>query len=140
MNDRIFIDTNVLIYAFLENEPDKHERAVDLLSDVIGKDVFVSTQVLSEIYAGLARNGIDHAEIERYLLELEENMNVPSITFETIKRCLSLKTRYQYSYWDSLILASALESRCQIVYSEDMQDGQQIEQTLIIQNPFKSRP
>jgi predicted nucleic acid-binding protein len=54
--------------------------------------------------------------------------------------CLSLKTRYQYSYWDSLILASALESRCQIVYSEDMQDGQQIEHTLTIQNPFKSRP
>lgn len=68
MNDRIFIDTNILVYAF--------------------------------------------------------------------KRCLALKKRYGYSYWDSLILASALESECSVVYSEDMQDGQSIEQTLTIKNPF----
>lgn len=140
MNARIFIDTNVLIYAFLDNEPEKHEQAVDLLSEVIGKDVFVSTQVLSEIYVALTRNGIEHADIEHYLLELEDNMNVPGITFAIIQRCLALKVRYHYSYWDSLILASALDNHCQIIYSEDMQDGQQIEQALTIRNPFKPIP
>ncbi|MEI6154767.1 MAG: DNA-binding protein, partial [Deltaproteobacteria bacterium] len=45
--------------------------------------------------------------------------------------------KYQYSYYDSLIISSALEKKCQILYSEDMQDGQTIEKTLKIVNPFK---
>jgi predicted nucleic acid-binding protein len=49
---------------------------------------------------------------------------------------LNLAERYQYSYFDSLILASALEAGCQILYSEDLQDGQRIENQLMIINPF----
>jgi predicted nucleic acid-binding protein len=49
---------------------------------------------------------------------------------------LNLAERYQYSYFDSLILASALEAGCQILYSEDLQDGQRIENQLMIVNPF----
>ncbi len=64
-------------------------------------------------------------------------MNLSLIDFQIIIRGLALKKRYGYSYWDTLILASALECDCSIVYSEDMQDGQRIEQTLTIVNPFK---
>jgi predicted nucleic acid-binding protein len=63
-------------------------------------------------------------------------MNIQPICFDTVKKCLSLKKKYFYSYWDSLILASSLESGCTVVYSEDMQHGQVIEQTLTIMNPF----
>ncbi len=109
MNDRIFIDTNVLAYAFLDNEQEKHEQAVNLLAQAINKEVFVSTQVFSELYSALSKNGVEHDEIERYLIELDEQMNLVLIDFQTITRCLALKKRYGYSYWDSLILASALE-------------------------------
>lgn len=136
MNDRIFIDTNILIYAFLENEKEKHDKALELLSRSRGKEVFVSTQVLSEIYAGLSKNGIEHNAIEKYLLEIDESMNIHIIDFETIKRCLALKKRYNYSYWDSLILASSIESGCSILYSEDLQDGQIIEKTLTLRDPM----
>ena len=59
-------------------------------------------------------------------------------TIETSKKAIEIKHRYQYSYWDSLIIASALESNCSILYSEDMHHGQVIEGRLTIQNPLKN--
>ena len=86
MNDRIFIDTNILVYAFLENDKEKHDLAVTLLSQTINKEVFVSTQVFSEIYSALSKNNIEHDDIEQYLIELEERMNLALIDFQTIKQ------------------------------------------------------
>ncbi len=136
MTERVFIDTNILVYAFLENDMVRHDSAVKLMSDIIGLEVFVSIQVMSEIYAALSKNGVGHEEIAEYIYELEEKMNIQPICFDTVKKCLSLKKKYSYSYWDSLILASSLESGCTVVYSEDMQHGQVIEQTLRVMNPF----
>jgi len=136
MTEKIFIDTNIFVYAFLENDAAKHDMAVKLMSEIIGTEVFVSIQVMSEIYADLSKNGIGHEAIAEYLLELDEKMNVQPINFHTIKKCLALKERYAYSYWDSLILASSLENDCTVLYSEDMQHSQVIENTLTIINPF----
>jgi len=55
----------------------------------------------------------------------------------SIDQALSIAQRYKYSYWDSLILSSALENRCKVLYTEDMQDGQTIDGKLNIENPFK---
>ena len=137
MTERAFIDTNILVYAFLDNDQLRHDAAVELLSAAIGQEIFISTQVMSEVYSALTKNGIEHEAISKYLFELEENMNVCSIAPETVRKCLSLKKKYLYSYWDSLILASSLESGCVIVYSEDMQHGQWIEGSLQIRNPFQ---
>jgi predicted nucleic acid-binding protein len=136
MTERVFIDTNILVYAFLENDTIRHDASVKLMTDSIGSEIFVSIQVMSELYAALSKNGVGHEEITKYLCELEETMNIQPICFDTVKKCLSLKKKYSYSYWDSLILASSLESECTVVYSEDMQHGQVIEQTLTILNPF----
>ena len=136
MTEKIFIDTNILVYAFLENDTVRHDATVKLMSEIIGSEVFVSIQVMSELYAALSKNGVGHEAIAEYLSELDEKMNIQPICFDTIKKCLSMKKRYSYSYWDSLILASCIENGCTIVYSEDMQHGQIIEQTLMIMNPF----
>ncbi len=106
------------------------------MSDSIGAEVFVSIQVMSELYAALSKNGVGHEEITTYLYEIEEKMNIQPIDFGTVKQGLFLKKKYSFSYWDSLILASSLESTCTVVYSEDMQHGQVIEQKLTILNPF----
>jgi len=136
MTDRVFIDTNILVYSFLENDKLRHDTAVKLLSEMIGTEAFISTQVMSEIYSALSKNGIGHEAIAEYIFELEEDMNVCSVSFDTVRNGLFLKKNYLYSYWDSLILASSLECGCAVLYSEDMQHGQIIEQSLTIMNPF----
>ena len=136
MPDNMFIDTNILVYAFLEHEQVKHAQAVAFLTTTIGKAVFISAQVVSEVYAALSKNGIEHDAIAQYLFELEERMTITAIDFSTIKTCLSLKKRYGYAYWDCLILAAALQCGCRSVYSEDMQHGQVIERALTIRNPL----
>ena len=112
MKDKVFIDTNILVYAFLTNQKEKHEKSERLLSSLAFQEteVFVSTQILSEIYSALTKNNIEHDLIKNYLFEIDEIMNVYVITFSTIKKCLDIKERYKYSYWDSLVLASSLES------------------------------
>jgi predicted nucleic acid-binding protein len=61
---------------------------------------------------------------------------VTPIGLTDIEHALALKEKYGYSWWDSLLLASSLEEECEILYSEDMQDGQLIEGVLTIRNPF----
>ncbi len=136
MPDKFFIDTNILIYSFLENDQKRHDAAVQFLAGLLTKEVVISTQVMSEVYSALSKNRIRHELIASFLVELEENMNVCPVILDTVKRCLLVKEKYSYSYWDSLILASALENNCAVVFSEDMQHGQTIEQSLVIMNPF----
>ena len=136
MSERVFIDTNILIYSFLKNDEARHDMAVQFLTGITGKEVFVSTQVMSEVYSALSKNRIGHEAIADYLSELEQELNISSIHLTSVRKALFIKKKYQYSYWDSLILASALENDCAVVCSEDMQRGQVIEQTMTIMNPF----
>jgi len=66
-----------------------------------------------------------------------QKFDVTLLQKSSIDKALSIAQRYKYSYWDSLIIASALENECKILYTEDMQDGQIIEEKLKIENPFK---
>ena len=69
-----------------------------------------------------------------YLLS---EFNVVPVRPEYVKKAFSISIKYQFSYWDSLIIASALENDCDILYTEDMQHNQKIEDALTIINPFK---
>jgi predicted nucleic acid-binding protein len=75
-------------------------------------------------------------EIDRNIDEILDACNLLAVRHNTIKKSLALNERYGYSYYDCLIIASALEANCNILYSEDMQHGQVIENTLKIVNPF----
>jgi predicted nucleic acid-binding protein len=79
---------------------------------------------------------VKHFEASGYVKSISSNFNVFSVTKNTCLYALSLKEKYHYSLWDSLVLASALENDCQVVYSEDMQNEQIIENSLKIVNPF----
>ena len=59
------------------------------------------------------------------------------ITKKDIRKAMTIKGRYKYNYWDSLIIASALQNNCSVLYTEDLQDGQVIENALKIVNPFR---
>ncbi|NCQ97900.1 PIN domain-containing protein [Microcystis aeruginosa] len=134
MPDKVFIDTNVLIYGYSEDEPDKRQQAIDC---VRSGEAWISTQVLNETINVLKRKfSLSYSQIREAVQELSEGFPIVLVSVNTIEMALNLAERYQYSYFDSLILASALEAGCQILYSEDLQDGQRIENQLTIINPF----
>jgi len=134
MPDKVFIDTNVLIYGYSEDEPDKRQRAIDC---VRSGEAWISTQVLNETINVLKRKfSLSYSQIRDAVQEVSKGFPIILVSVNTIEMALNLAERYQYSYFDSLILASALEAGCQILYSEDLQDGQRIENQLMIINPF----
>ena len=139
MNDsRVFLDTNVFLYAALEDDfqKDKRTDAVNLLKGLNDKLVYVNTQVLNEFYSVMLRHGASDEVIQGRLAAIIGETKVSVITVKTIKRCWDIRMKYRYNYWDCLILASALEQDCGMLYTEDLQNGQVIEKSLKIVNPF----
>ncbi|GHV50845.1 twitching motility protein PilT [Synergistales bacterium] len=137
MSDRVFIDTNLFVYAHVSDDFSKHRTAVELLNQRIrGESIIVSTQVLSEFYSAMFKYKRSHEEITMFLTDMARCVNVAPVSLLTVELSLRLKVEYGYSYWDSLILASAVENDCKALYSEDMQHGQIIENCVSIQNPF----
>ena len=142
MNDKVFIDTNIFVYAYLKNpkkEEDftKHLKAQKLLrSFSVHESVVISTQVCNKYYSTLLKNKIENQDIQHSLKNLMKKVEVSAIQESSVYKAFEIKNRYNFSYWDSLILSSALENECTIIYSEDMHNSQQIESTLKIVNPF----
>jgi predicted nucleic acid-binding protein len=137
MSDKVFVDTNIFVYAYTDDDAHKHDAARVLLYEKLKQaNITVSAQVLSEFYSGMRKNKKTHTEIKAAIYEIIDSTSVAGLSLLTVESCLLLKEKYLYSWWDSLILASALETDCDTVYSEDMQDGQLIEDRLTIRNPF----
>ena len=141
MKDKVFIDTNIFVYAFLDSEQitnhAKHQNAVRFLSQFDSNtEVIISIQVLNEYYSALLKNKINDSEIQQSAQNLGQAINVVPISKKTVFDSYSIRNRYQFSYWDSLIIASALEHDCAVLFSEDMQHDQCIEERLRIINPF----
>jgi predicted nucleic acid-binding protein len=139
MTEKVFFDTNLFIYAYTTNEPEKSDTIRSFFRKCSEKTrVFISTQVLTEFYAVMAKHRHPHEKIVEYLNELISVSTVSAVTVKTIESAIFLKGKYAYSWWDSLILSSALENGCGRVCSEDMQHGQIIEGSLFIENPFSA--
>ncbi|MFW5799663.1 MAG: PIN domain-containing protein [Spirochaetota bacterium] len=140
MIDRVFIDTNVLVYSSLKDkESNKHELAIDLLKKIQdnGDYVFISTQVIIELYKTLMRYKISDSKIQNVINSLLQRVELSIIDINVIKDSWKLRNKYNISYWDSLIVSSALNSNCNILYTEDMHHKLLIEDRLTIINPFK---
>lgn len=133
MKDRCFVDSNVWLYLLQDDEA-KKQVALRLL----GEASVISTQVLSEnTNVCLRKFKMSVEDTRMHLSFLQHHTAEVLVIMEaTIHKALDIKARYQYGFYDSLIIASALELDCTILYSEDMQDGQLIEGKLRIKNPF----
>lgn len=134
MSDKAFFDTNVFVYAIIQDDPRS-----DHAEELIAQGGTVSVQVLSE-FAAVARRKtkMPWVEIRRALDGIKALCPDPlPITLDTHQEALAIAERYGYRIYDALIIASALEAKCTILYSEDMQDGQVIEKRLTIRNPFR---
>lgn len=131
-----FFDTNVLLYL-LSSDTTKADRAEELLA----KGGTVSVQVLNEL-ANVARRklGLPWSEVVDILTQIRAVCEVEPLTVETHVHGIRLAERYNLSVYDALILAAALQAGCTIVYTEDLQDGQTVEEVLTVRNPFTTRP
>jgi predicted nucleic acid-binding protein len=134
MSGRAFFDTNVLIYGMGTEDP-RRRRAEELLFE----GGVVSVQVLNE-FCDVARRKIrmswDDVMQALRVVQLFCPNPVP-LTMETHRHALVIAERHGVRIYDALILASALATSCDILYTEDLQNGQVIERQLTIRNPFR---
>lgn len=134
MSDKTFIDTNVVVYLYSGDEPEKRSAALTLIEQ---NNSVVSTQVLSELANTLSRKfGLSFDVVAQAVAEVRDACVVVPVMPDTIMQALALAQKYRYSYYDSLILAAALTAGCKQLATEDMQHGQIVEATLTIRNPF----
>ncbi len=134
--DKIFFDSNIIVYCYTETEPEKQVTAFKIIDDC--QNPFISTQVLQE-FCNVAHKKFSAKEIdiEQAISEVESLFSVHKNSVSTIRKANDIKSKYGFSFYDSLIIAAALECGCDTLYSEDLHDGQLIENTLTIVNPFK---
>jgi len=130
----VFLDTNIVIYAYSVDQVKKCQIARALIE---AGSAVISTQVLNE-YCNSTRKKYPHLfdRVEETLHELLAVLDVRDLMPSTSLQAVQLTRRYGYSYYDSLILASALEAECSILVSEDMHNGMLIDERLRIVNPF----
>jgi predicted nucleic acid-binding protein len=137
MSVKAFLDTNILIYVYSQDETIKQQQAIACTQQ---EKVWISTQVLNETINVLRRKFlIELPKISDVVDELTQQLQIAIVSPKTIQNALILAQRYQYQYFDSLILASALEVGFNRLYSEDLQDGQIIDNELTIINPFREK-
>lgn len=136
-NHVCFVDTNVWIYAFLPaQDPQKAIEAKRLIQDH-SASIVVSAQVINEVCSVLLkRKAMLEPDIRRLVQAFYEQYQVIALDGPVFLLASELREQLSVSYWDSLILAAALQAHVPILYSEDLQHGQRIHNQLLILNPF----
>jgi len=135
MKDKVFIDTNILVYFATDNS-EKRKIILNKLEEC--EYSFISIQVLNEFNNTCFKKSLlKPDDIEFAVNEYTTMFNVAILNIDTIINGLKIKQKYGFSYYDSLIVSTALQNDCKILYSEDMQHLQRIDDKLTILNPFK---
>ena len=138
MSDRYFVDTNILMYAHDTAAGDKHRRARALVEELWDTRAgVVSTQVLQELAVNLRRRAkkpLD-AKATRDVVSDYLAWHVVVNSGDSILDALDLETRYRLSFWDALVIHAAHAAGAEILYSEDLSDGQR-SGTVRVKNPL----
>ncbi len=132
----VFLDSNVLLYA-CSAAPDDAEKRRVAEGLMLGGPFALSAQVMQEFIANALhkpRLGISEGNIDA-TLQMASLVRVQSVTRELVLSAVTLRRRYKLSQWDATILAAAMELGCCVVYSEDMNDGQDYGGVRVV-NPF----
>lgn len=133
MKDRVFLDSNIILYCYAIDEPEKRKTALNVAQN---PQTIVSTQVLQGVSNILKKKiKLPWDIITNIIDEIIENNEVAKINISTLRKAIQIAERYQLQWFDSIIVASALEADCKVLFSEDLQHLLKIE-TLLIKNPF----
>jgi len=136
---KVFLDTNVLVYLFDAGSPRKQARAQDLLkSRAAAGEVLLSTQILQEFYVAATRKlatPLDEATAYATVKELTA-LPIVEIDAGMVLAAIQRSQLRKLSFWDALVIQSAIEGGASILYTEDLQDGAVIDGLKIV-NPFR---
>jgi predicted nucleic acid-binding protein len=139
MKDKFFLDTNILVYSFDGSQPEKQKLSRDLIAKSLetGQGC-ISYQVVQEFLNMATRKFKVPLTFDDSRIFLSTVLTPLCEVFASIdlySNALEVAERWRYSFYDALIIASALQNDCRILYSEDLQDGQMIKE-LTIKNPY----
>ena len=137
--DKVFLDTNIIIYAYDVSAGEKHEIAKKILVDLWDSGLgVISTQVLQEFFVAVTQK-LSKPLDKRLAREIVSDFLKWDVVIndgESILEAIEIFLRYGYSFWDSLIIEAAIRSGTVILLSEDLSHGQTINR-LTIKNPFR---
>ncbi|MCK4608895.1 MAG: PIN domain-containing protein [Gammaproteobacteria bacterium] len=143
MNDnygeRFFLDTNILIYSFDHSDKIKRNKAQELVSVALSSGLgVISYQVVQEFLNVAGKKFVfPSAKLRLYFDKVLDPLCEVYPDMKLYRFAVDIKDRFKFSFYDSLIIASAIESDCKVLYSEDLQDGQVL-LGLKVKNPFSS--
>ncbi len=131
-----FVDTNVFVYAHDRSAAQKYRRAEALIDDLNQRDAgAISTQVLVEFYsAAVIKRGMA-AQLAESVIDDLGIWTLHRPDYVDILRAAQLRRQLKISWWDALVVNSALELGCSTLWTEDLSDGRKIG-SLTIRNPF----
>jgi predicted nucleic acid-binding protein len=138
MSVKKFIDTNIVFYSCDVSDPRKHGIALQVIADLSKEQTgVVSTQVLGEFFHAtvVRKKLLTAAEAEKVIGDYSNSFAVAGIDAELVRAAIKFHTRFQTSYWDSLILATAARHLCVELLSEDLNAGQTYDGVRVV-NPF----
>ena len=132
---RVFVDSNIWLYAFIHTQDArKHVLAIEAIKH---PEIVVSTQIISEVSVNLLKQtSFSESEIQGLVSAFYMRYQVTVIDKETFITASEVRNRYHLSYWGSMVVASALQSGSEVLFTEDMQHGLLIDGVLRIVNPF----
>ena len=130
-----FLDTNVVVYAFDEANPEKRARAIAILEE--GKRLVVSTQVLLETWWVLTRRLAEPLSEDKASAVIDTLTELPVVNTdpELVQRALRTSRESEIAIWDAMIIEAARSAGCDRVLSEDLRNGQDFG-GLVVRNPF----
>ncbi len=139
MKDKYFLDTNILVYTFDKSSPLKQKRSRELVADSLsGRQGCISYQVVQEFLNVATRKfdpPLSKSDAQSYLINVLEPLCEVFASTSLYYQALEVSDRWGYSFYDSLIIGGAISTDCAILYSEDLQPGQEIEKIRIV-DPF----
>ena len=139
MSDRFFLDTNIFIYSLDPSAPQKSQTALQLIQRaVVTKKGIVSYQVVQEFFhVALKRFAVPMktADAEQYLISIFRPLLGVHSSPALFTDALQLQSKSGFSWYDSLIVAAAIQAKCDFLFTEDLQHGQRFG-TLQVLNPF----
>jgi len=138
-DDKTFLDTNILVYAYDNTAGQKHEIANRIVSDLWSSGLGVlSTQVLQEFFVSVTTKIPRPMDI-RTAKEIISDLltwNIVVIDGQSVLNGVDIQVKYRYSFWDSLIIEAALKADSPLLLTEDLSDGQVI-RSVTVRNPFR---
>lgn len=136
LRGRVFVDTNVLVYAYDDADPAKRDRAREVLADET-IDVIISSQVLSEFYVTVTRKlspGLS-AQVASEVIDQLSELHVVPVTRNLVADAVQGTDVHQLSYWDALIIAAASAGGAGTLATEDLYSGAEFDGVKVV-NPF----